>query len=255
VPDTSQEATAALSVAAAAWQQEGALYWAPAPQAAAGERWVVVRTTAGEERVRATLARQIETMRAQWDKALWHLGNQRFACEPDAQAALARQLKSTPEWLTIQATLVPHPKQNRLGRPRQGTPADRTEWQIQATVTVADEAVTRAVQRKASFLVATNVLDADQLSDQELIRTYKDQHSVERGFAFLKDPLFLASSVFVKETGAHRGAEPGDGAVPLGLPPGRAPAARAAHGYWPDRSKPTQAPHGSADHALDLPVL
>jgi hypothetical protein len=27
---------------------------------------------------------------------------------------------------------------------------------------------------------------------------YKEQHSVERGFSFLKDPLFLASSVFVK---------------------------------------------------------
>jgi transposase len=31
-----------------------------------------------------------------------------------------------------------------------------------------------------------------------LIHTYKEQHSVERGFSFLKDPLFLASSVFVK---------------------------------------------------------
>ena len=29
--------------------------------------------------------------------------------------------------------------------------------------------------------------------------TYKEQGSVERGFRFLKDPLFLASSVFVKE--------------------------------------------------------
>jgi transposase len=179
VPDTSQEAKATLSGVAAAWQQDGELFWAPAPQAPTGERWVVVRTTQGEERVRATLQRQVETTRAQWDKALWHLGNQRFACEPDAQAALARQLKSSPEWLTVQATLVPHPKQNRPGRPRRGTPPDRTEWQIQATVTVADEAITRAVQRKASFLVATNVLDADQLSDQELIRTYKDQHSVE----------------------------------------------------------------------------
>ena len=36
------------------------------------------------------------------------------------------------------------------------------------------------------------------LSDQELIHTYKEQHRVERGFSFLKDPLFLASSVFVK---------------------------------------------------------
>ena len=33
----------------------------------------------------------------------------------------------------------------------------------------------------------------------ELIRIYKEQHSVERGFSFLKDPLFLASSDFVKK--------------------------------------------------------
>ncbi len=61
------------------------------------------------------------------------------------------------------------------------------------------EAVTRAVQRTASFLVATNVLDTGQLADQELIQTYQEQPSVERGFSFLKDPLFLASSVFVKK--------------------------------------------------------
>ena len=41
---------------------------------------------------------------------------------------------------------------------------------------------------------------AGQLTDQELIQTYKDQHRVERGFSFLKDPLFLASSVFVKKS-------------------------------------------------------
>jgi transposase len=199
VPDTSKEARAALQVSDDAWQHDGSLFWAPVPQAPEGERWVVVRTTQGEERVRTTLQRQVETTRAQWEKALWHLGNQRFACEPDAQAALAHQLKRRPQWLTVQAHLVPHPKQNRPGRPRQGTPPDRTEWQIQATVTVDALAVTRAVQCKASFLVATNVLAAHQLADQELIRTYKEQHSVERGFSFLKDPLFLASSVFVKK--------------------------------------------------------
>ena len=32
-----------------------------------------------------------------------------------------------------------------------------------------------------------------------MIQTYKDQHSVEHGFSFLKEPLFLASSVFVKK--------------------------------------------------------
>ncbi|HEV2459486.1 MAG TPA: IS1634 family transposase, partial [Ktedonobacterales bacterium] len=55
------------------------------------------------------------------------------------------------------------------------------------------------VRRKAAFLVATNVLDAAALPDLALIQTYKAQSAVERGFAFLKDPLFLASSVFVKK--------------------------------------------------------
>ncbi len=42
-------------------------------------------------------------------------------------------------------------------------------------------------------------MDPVVLSDQQLMTTYKDQGGVERGFRFLKDPLFLASSVFVKK--------------------------------------------------------
>jgi transposase len=199
VPDTSTEARTALEVADDGWQQEGTLFWAAAPQAPAGERWVVVRTTSGEERARATLQRQVEQAHQMWEKQLWHLSTQRFACEPDAQAALAQRLKKCPAWLVVHSRLIAHPKQNRPGRPRTGMTPDRAEWQVEASVAVDAEAVTRAVQRKASFLVATNVLDPGQLTDQELIQTYKEQHSVERGFSFLKDPLFLASSVFVKK--------------------------------------------------------
>src|SRR6266508_4164072 len=56
--------------------------------------------------------------------------------------------------------------------------------------------------KKCHALVARNLsneLDPQLLSDQELVTTYKDQGGVERGFRFLKDPLFLASSVFVKK--------------------------------------------------------
>lgn len=199
VPDTSKEARAALTVADDAWQHDGDLFWAAAPQAPAGERWVVVRTTAGEDRARATLQRQVDTTREQWEKALWHLGNQRFACVPDARAALAKQLKTCPAWLRVESVLVMQPKHRRPGRPRKDAPPDHVEWQILTTLTVDAAAVAREARHKAAFLVATNVLDPTQLSDQELIRTYKEQHSVERGFSFLKDPLFLASSVFVKK--------------------------------------------------------
>ena len=143
--------------------------------------------------------RQVEQAQVRWEKALWHLGNQRFACVPDARAALAAQLKGCPAWLRVESVLVMQPKHRRPGRPRKDAPPDQVEWQILTTRTVDAAAVAREAQRKAAFLVATNVLDPALLADQELIRTYKDQHSVERGFAFLKDPLFLASSVFVKK--------------------------------------------------------
>lgn len=199
VPHTSAAAKAALTVADAAWQHEGDLFWASVPQAPAGERWVVVRTTAGEQRARATLERQVERVQHQWEQTLWHLSNQRFACVPDARAALTQQLKTCPAWLQVESVLVMQPKHRRPGRPRKDAPPDHVEWQILTTLTVNEAAVARAVRRTAAFLVATNVLDPAQLSDQELIQTYKDQQSVERGFSFLKDPLFLASSVFVKK--------------------------------------------------------
>jgi transposase len=202
VPETStaaQAAQAMLARAEAAWQQEGQLSWAAVPEAPTGERWVLVRTTQGEERARASLQQQVEKTRQQWEKTLWHLGAKRFACEPDAHAALTSCLKSCPAWLTVQTSVTEQLKHRRPGRPRKDATPERAEWQIQAALTVNEEEVTRAVRRKASFLVATNVLNPDDLSDQELIQTYKDQHSVERGFAFLKDPLFLASSVFVKK--------------------------------------------------------
>jgi transposase len=200
VPDTSKEARAAVQGAEGAWQQMGDLFWATAPQAPAGERWVVVRSTQGERQAHTTLRRQVDATRAQWEQALWHLGNQRFACVPDAQAALAAQLKRRPAWLQVQSVLVMQPKHRQPGRPRKDVPPDHVEWQILTTLTVDEAAVAREARRKAAFLVATNLLNPAQLSDHELIRTYKEQHSVERGFAFLKDPLFLASSVFVKKS-------------------------------------------------------
>jgi transposase len=200
VPETSQPAQQAVVRAEqATWQQAGAVAWAPVVQPSTGERWVVVRTTQGVERARATLARKAEQTRTQWEKTLWHLSAQRFACEPDAQKALQQQLKPCPDWLQVHTQLRAHPTHDRPGRPRKDAVPDGHVWHVEATVTRDAAALERAALCQACFLVATNVLDSEVLTDQELIQTYQEQHSVERGISFLKDPLFLASSVFVKK--------------------------------------------------------
>jgi transposase len=92
--------------------------------------------------------------------------------------------------LVVQAVVHGLPKHGRPGRPRKDALPDYTEWQVQATVSVDAAAMARQARRNASFLVATNVLDPAALSNHELVQTYTEQHSVERGFA---------SSVFVKK--------------------------------------------------------
>ena len=67
------------------------------------------------------------------------------------------------------------------------------------TLTVNQDQVEQEAARKACWIIGTNVLDLTVRSDHQLITTYKEQGGVERGFRFLKDPLFLASSVFVKK--------------------------------------------------------
>jgi transposase len=203
VPETLTEAQEAVRRRDVTWQTspDGQLQWwsqeLTLPQGQ--ERWVVVRTRQAEERTRATVQRQVDKARETWEKALWHLSNQTFACEADAQAAMDKRLKTCPEWLQVQVQVVAHPQYERRGRPRIEAPPVGYRYQVQMSLAIDQEAIEREVQRKATFIVATNVLDEAQLRTSELIATYKDQGSVERGFAFLKDPLFLASSFFLKK--------------------------------------------------------
>lgn len=56
------------------------------------------------------------------------------------------------------------------------------------------------IQRKSAgrFILATNLVDDEKLEPSEILRNYKNQQSCERGFRFLKDPLFFADSFFVE---------------------------------------------------------
>jgi transposase len=168
----------------------------------APERWIVVRTQQGEERARVTVQRQAQRDQEVWAKRLWHLGNQTFACAPDAEAAWAKTCQRLPPWFVVTASVVAHEGYAARGRPRKDTAPSPQAWQIQATLTRDPVALEREALRRAAFIVGTNLLDADAWPDAAVIALYREQSVVERGFAFLKDPLFLASSVFVKRPSA-----------------------------------------------------
>ena len=62
-----------------------------------------------------------------------------------------------------------------------------------------DEVKIEALQKRAGrFVLATNRMNDQRFTSDDILQKYKEQQAPERGFAFLKDPLFFADSVFLK---------------------------------------------------------
>jgi len=94
--------------------------------------------------------------------------------------------------------LIEHTHYVGKGRPTPTTPITSIAWQMQAQVRPDQEMLAYHKRCKACFVVGTNI-EAEQLSDAEVITASKGQAQAEGGFRFLKDPLFFVSSLLVKK--------------------------------------------------------
>ena len=71
-------------------------------------------------------------------------------------------------------------------------------YQVNASLSENINAIKIAYNSAGRFILATNVLDEKHLGNDEMLGEYKAQQSCERGFGFIKDPLFFADSIFLK---------------------------------------------------------
>nr|WP_228371778.1 IS1634 family transposase [Trichormus azollae] len=75
---------------------------------------------------------------------------------------------------------------------------ERYPNEISATFSQNESKINTEFLRAGPFIIATNFLDSNELTHDSILSEYKAQQSCQRGFAFLKDPLFLADSIFLK---------------------------------------------------------
>lgn len=163
------------------------------------QRWVLVYSEGLYHREAASLQRVIDKERDEVEKMLRRL-NRREYPTPEAARAAVETMAETWRFHTVQ--IEPHsiPKYRQRGRPSAEQLPDYHVWQPGAALVEDSEAIDHAMHTKGKFVIATNVLDTQHLSDEVLVDTYKGQNAtVERGFRFLKDPLFFAHSLFLKK--------------------------------------------------------
>ena len=164
------------------------------------QRWLVVHSAELEKAAGERLHRRLERRERELDRELSRLGRKTFACRADAreatEALAAEHLGkhhrlADPEIVTVA-------RYGKRGRPAKGTEPEEIRYRIKAELKRDEAFIGEELRRSGCYILATNVTDKEELSGDQLLAEYKDQHFVERGFRFLKDPLFFTSSVFVK---------------------------------------------------------
>jgi transposase len=162
------------------------------------QRWLIVWSPPAYRRALGTVRNQGLKQRQAHRKAFDHLCRQDFRCETDARNALAAVEKTVTLTTVVDSRIVAVPHYRRAGRPTNSRQPDEISYRIEGALASLPDQDTRKLQQKSCFILATNQLDSQALPDDELLSAYKDPQKVERGVRFLKDPLFMAATLYLK---------------------------------------------------------
>jgi transposase len=167
------------------------------PESYAGveQNWVVVFSEQAYKREVKTLNKNIRKEGEKLLKDVWHFGNNEFKCEEDGRKAMNTMVKKWKYHRMTACAVTMKNKTGKRGRPKKDAKAVKTIYHLKVSFEKDKEKIETAMKRKGKFIIATNnkALDPD-----EALKEYKGLQGVERGFRFIKDPLFFASSVFLK---------------------------------------------------------
>ena len=163
------------------------------------QRWVLRHSAARQPQAQRTIDKQLLKLSEQAVKAFKHLCRTAFACTADAPQALGTFTQGLQATFVTQSTVRPTPRYAKRGRPGQGPPPTQVVYQLEGALAMRIATRQALIDQRSCFILATNELDDTLLPPQDLFAGYKSQAQVERGFRFLKDPQFLASSLYLKK--------------------------------------------------------
>jgi transposase len=162
------------------------------------QRWFLIESEQRRKSDLKQLDKKIEQSKHFAQQDLQRLSAQEFACTTDAINA-AQTLSKKMTWHQLHdLQTVEKRHYDKAGKPSKADTPKRMSYRVTATIIPIAQEIEAQRIRCGRFILATNVLDPEQLSADDALREYKAQQGVERGFRFLKDPMFFASSVFLK---------------------------------------------------------
>ena len=162
------------------------------------QRWLVIFSEKAFHRSEKTIEKKVKKEADGLKKSLFHLQAKRFSKKKEATEALEKISSKLKYHKLEKAEYQKHIKYEGRGKPSPKSKIKCISWQITSSYCKNNEVIEADKKRGACFVIGTSILTLE-LSDKEVFSAYKNQSTVERGFRFLKDPLFFTSSLFVKK--------------------------------------------------------
>ncbi len=166
-------------------------------------RFIVVHSSALDKKKANTIDRNLKKIQEQYEKDCQDLNKKIFYCEADAIAAMQEFLKDHQHRCFSMEALVSEQEQvkRKRGRPaKDDIPQTETFYRVGAQIaSVNDHEISRIKEIASSFVLISNAPHENKsLSDEDLLREYKEQIRVENAFRFFKDPVY-ADGIYLKK--------------------------------------------------------
>lgn len=162
------------------------------------QRWIVVGSKDMENRSIKSTDKMIERESNSLEKELKKCSKKRFSCKIDAEKSLEPLQKKAKLHSISIGQIIEHKVYEKKGRPKADTKFT-IAYQVKGELAKDSITIEERVKQGSCYVIASTI-SKEELNDREIVEAYKGQNSsVERGFRFLKDPLFFTSSLFVKK--------------------------------------------------------
>lgn len=201
VPQTLSEAKSLVTLAGShSFESMGNGYqgvWVTSQYGGIEQRWLLVHSEQATKREQHTLNGRMLKAAEKSRKAFKKLCQKEFACMDDALAAV-EQYRAEQATIDVIAQVNEVPVYKTVGRPAAEQVPERVYFQIEGSLYTPLSRREQELKQIGLFILATNDLSST-LTMAELLKTYKAQQAVEKGFRFLKSPDFLTSAFYLKK--------------------------------------------------------
>jgi len=163
------------------------------------QRWRLIDSEPRQAQAHHTVDTQWRQQSDKEGTALEKLCGAAFACEAEARQALLTFAQNLQATFLSASTVRAQSRYGKRGRPGPDARPHQVVYQIDGALASSRASRQALIDQHSCFILATNELDTTQLSPQEVLAGDKGQVHVERGCRFLKDPQFLAASLYLKK--------------------------------------------------------